>query len=232
MRTKSSLGRAGWRSPAVSASITSLIVVIAAAAPGLVRTSAASVSQGSVSAASDAVTVPAAAYIPDAPTLPREGWTAASGQSLPVHPAAAALDANALTYWDGRIAPGAPAAITIDMRVRQVVSGLTYEPPQMPSPVDVIGQYKVSVSGDGVDFATVATGTWSNTAAVKKIGIASVDARFVRLTALTTASGSGSRVAAAELYLQGAADDAAAPPPAAKSAVGAALDTNPAAVGQ
>ena len=232
MRTKSTLGRAGWPSPAVSASITSLIVVIAAAAPGIARTSAASVPQGSAPAGSDAIAVPAAAYTPDAPTLRREGWTATSGQSLPVHPATAALDSNALTYWDGRIGPGTPASITIGMRIPQIVSGLTYEPPQTPSPVDAIGRYKVAVSGDGVDFTTVATGTWSNTTAVKKVGMAAVDARFVRLTALTTASGSGSRVAAAELYLQGAADVAAAPPPAAKSAVGAQLDTNPAAVGQ
>ena len=178
------------------------------------------------------MTVPPAAYIPDAPILPREGWTATASQQSTSHPAEAALDSNAFSYWEGQTGSATPASITIDMRAPQVVSGLIYEPPQTPSPVGVIGQYEVSVSSDDVNFTTVATGTWANTTATKKIGIDAVDTRFVRLTAVSTAAGSGSEVAAAELYLQGTPNVAAALP-ASKAAVSTAqVSTNPAVVGE
>ena len=228
-------GRVGWMSPVVVASAAVLIIAAMASDAGAVRTGTAPTAQTAafVKSDSDPGTVPLAAYHPDARTLQREGWTAAASKPSAAHPAAAALDSNALSYWAAHTDSAAPASITIDMRARQVVSGLVYEPRQTPSPVEVIGQYKVSVSRDGVTFTTVATGTWSNTIAVKHISITPVDTRFVRLTALTTASGSGSTVAAAELYLQGAPDVAAAPP-AAKAAAArtAQISTNPSVVGQ
>ena len=106
-------------------------------------------------------------------------------------PAEAALDSNAFSDWDAQTGSATPASITIDMRAPQVVSGLIYEPPQTPSPVGAIGQYKVSVSNDDVNFTTVATGTWANTTAVKQVGFDPADTRFVRLTALSTAAGTG-----------------------------------------
>lgn len=223
--------RFGRTSPVVI-SVAALVIAAMASGPGVVRTGAAPTGQAGAPVGSDAdpMTVPVAAYTPDAPTLQREGWTTTANRSAAGHPAAAALDSNALSYWSAHTDPAAPASITIDMRAPQVVSGVVYEPPQTASPVDVIGRYKVSVSRDGVAFTTVATGTWSNTTAVKTVGLAAVDTRFVRITALTNASGSGTTVAAAELYLQGAPNVAA---PAAKSVVkSAALSTNPSVVGQ
>jgi galactose oxidase len=235
MTTKRARGRVSWTSPVVAASVAALIIGTTALDPEAFRSGTAPNPQsaGPAMSGSDPVTVPVAAYTPDAPTLQREGWTAAASQSAPGHPAAAALDSDALSYWAARTSPAAHASITLDMRAPQVVSGLVYEPPQSSSPMDVIGQYQVSVSRDGVRFTTVATGTWSNTTAVKNVGIAPVDTRFVRLTALKAASGSGSTVAAAELYLQGAPDVAAAPP-AAKAAAGrrAQISTDPSVVGQ
>ena len=84
------------------------------------------------------------------------------------------------------------------------MSGLIYEPRQGASPIGAIGRFEVSVSADGVHFETVSTGTWANTTAIKQVGIDAVETRFVRLTALSTASGSGSDIAAAEVYLRGA----------------------------
>jgi galactose oxidase len=231
MTTRWPRRRVGWTSPVLVASVAALI--IATMVPGASRTGTAPPAQSAAPAKSDSVTVPLAAYTSDAPTLQREGWTAAAGQPTAAHPAAAALDSNALSYWAAHTGSAAPASVTIDMRTPQVVSGLVYEPRQTRSPADVIGRYKVSVSRDGVRFTTVATGTWSNTTAVKKIGITPVDTRFVRLTALTTASGSGSTVAAAELYLQGAPDVTAAPRGAkAAAARSAQISTNPSVVGQ
>jgi galactose oxidase len=227
-------GRVGWRSSVAVASVAALVIAATTSDPGASRAGMAQNPRSAAPAVSDPdpMTVPVAAYTPDAPTLQREGWTAAASQSSAGHPAAAALDSDALSYWAAHTDSAAPASITVDMRAPQVVSGLVYEPPQTPSPVDVIGQYKVSVSMDGAAFTTVATGTWSNTTAVKNVGIAAVDTRFVRLTALNSASGSGSTVAAAELYLQGT-PTVTAPLAATKAAAkSAAISTNPSVVGQ
>jgi galactose oxidase len=227
----------------VSAVVTALVITVMVVGPATSSTAA-----PRSSSASGAIRVPAAAYVPDAPTLQREGWTATATQASPGDPADAALDSNAFSYWVGETGASTPASITIDMRADQVVSGLIYEPPQTPTPEDVIGQYAIGVSNDGVRFTTVATGTWSNTTAVKKTGMDAVDTRFVRLTALTAASGTGTAVAAAELYLQGAPHVAASAASVASAtsatsatrsaklnATGAAqaqLSTNPAVVGQ
>ena len=193
------------------------------------------------SALSAQVKVPPAAYVPDAPILAREGWTATASDQSAGHPAEAALDANAFSYWDSQAlsSPTGPSpSITIDMPRPQVVSGLVYEPRQGASPVGAIGRFEVSVSADGVHFVTVSTGTWANTTAIKQVGIDAVETRFVRLTALSTAAGSGSDISAAEVYLQGTPHVA----PSAKSGAKAvktqaqaqtpALSTNPAVVGQ
>ena len=179
------------------------------------------------------VTVPMAAYIPDAPILPREGWTVTASDQSASHPAQDVLDSNAFTYWDSQASlsqSGPSQSITVDMRGPQVVSGLIYEPRQGPDPVGAIGQFEVGVSADGVQFETVATGTWANTTAVKQVGIAPVTARFVRLTALSNAAGSGSDIAAAQIYLRGAPNVA----PSGAHAVSQvhAASTNPAVVGQ
>ena len=185
------------------------------------------------------VTVPVAAYTPDAPTLQREGWTASASQSLAGDPAEAALDANAFSDWVAAVGPATPASITIDMRAPQVVSGLIYEPPQTPSPVGVIGRYSIGVSNDGVTFITVATGTWSDTTVVKQIGFDPADTRFVRLTAVSPAAGTGTEVAAAEIYLQGVPHVLAAPAPSNTltaqrllATQAPTISTNPAVVGE
>ena len=109
------------------------------------------------------------------------------------------LDGRADTYWVGPLG----ASVTIDTGRTQVVSGLIYEPRQGPGPSGSIGEFAVSVSTDGVHFATVASGTWADDTAVKQVGMAPVTTRFVRLTGLSAASGTGADVSAAELYLQG-----------------------------
>ncbi len=156
------------------------------------------------SPASSAVKVTAAAYLHDAPTLARTGWSATSDDQAPGHGPASVLDGNAATYWDGQLAPwGGGAAVTIDTGRPQVVSGLIYEPRQGTVPDGSIGEFELSVSSDGIHFATVASGTWADDTAVKQVGMAPVSTRFVRLTGLSAASGTGTDVSAAELYLQG-----------------------------
>ncbi len=180
------------------------------------------------------VKVPPAAYIPDAPILPRTGWTVTASDQAAGHPADAALDSNAFSYWDSR-GPlsriGPSPSITIDMHASRVVSAIMYEPRQADHPVGAIGQFEVAISADGVHFKTVATGTWADTTATKEVGIDAVTTRFVRLTARSAAAGAGSDIAAAEIYLRGTPHVT----PASKSdakLTDATLSTNPGVVGQ
>ena len=159
-----------------------------------------------VSLLSGQVTVPPAAYIPDAPILARKGWTATASDQSAGHPTGAALDSNALTFWNsqGRLSPTGPSQwITIDLGTPRVVSSLLYEPRQGTMPVGAIGQFEISVSTDGIHFRTMATGTWANTTTIKQVGIDAVKTRFVRLTARSDAAGTGSDITAAEIYLRG-----------------------------
>jgi galactose oxidase len=176
----------------------------------------------------------AAAPIIDPPTLVREGWTATASTSVAGHPADAVLGGKASTYWESQSPTSRGTLsqwITIDMRGPQEVSGLTYEPRQGAHPVGEIGRFAVSVSTDGVHFgAPIATGTWADDAAVKQIGFTPVTVRMVRLTALSTAAGSGSYVAAAEIDLQGDLQVGAASSSNAKKSP--AISTNPAVVGE
>ena len=186
--------------------------------------------------ASHAVQVTAAAYVPDAPTLQRQGWTASASDATTGHDAASVLDSNAFTYWDSPLPPssnGSGPSITLDLPSPRVVSGLVYEPRQGASPLGAIGQFNVSVSSDGIHFTTTSMGTWANTTGVKEVGIAAVTTRFVRLTALTNASGSGADISAAELYLLGTPHVSATLTARVTSGAAAtpAVSTNPAVVG-
>jgi galactose oxidase len=173
-----------------------------------------------------------AAFQSDAPTLQPEGWTAQASSQLAGNPPLAALDDHATTYWNSNPANALPQSITIDMRGPETVSGLNYQPRQDTPPTGVIGQFEVSVSSDGANFTTAASGTWANTTDTKNIGIAPVTTRFVRLTALSYAAGSGSSVAAAGISLQGAPHVQAPTSNAPINGPNVNASTNPSVVGQ
>jgi len=213
-----------------------LLLVPGSARPVASVAAPSSVSE-SASASSHEVKPTVAAYVPDAPTLGRRGWTASASDATTGHPATSVLDANAFTYWESPLpspSNGNGASITLELPSPQVVSGIIYEPRQGASPVGAIGQFNVSVSSDGVHFTTTSMGTWADTTGVKEVGIAAVSTRFVRLTALTNASGSRADIAAAELYLLGTPHVSAnlTASVSSGSATTPAVSTNPAVVGQ
>ncbi|MFG2990450.1 discoidin domain-containing protein [Streptomyces sp. NPDC048257] len=152
---------------------------------------------------------PANAMEPAAPTLDRTGWTAtASDEETGSENGRAAhvLDGNSTTIWhskwSGTPAP-LPHSITIDMHRTAVVSALVYRP-RADGPNGRVGEYSISVSPDGLSWASpVATGTLADDASAKTLGFAPQGARFVRLTALTEAGGRGSWSSAAEMDLLG-----------------------------
>lgn len=178
---------------------------------------------------SDMVMPSASTYIPDAPVLVPEGWTAAASSQSAGHPADAVLDGMNAAYWQSRPSAALPQSVTIDMDGSQEVSALSYEPRHGTTPFGAIGQFQVTVSTDGKHFGSpVATGTWQNTTGVKTIGFAPVKVGWVRLTALTYAAGSGSAVTASSVTLYGAPQDEAT----LDSATSAVISTNPGVVGQ
>jgi hypothetical protein len=168
------------------------------------------------------------------PILQPEGWTVQASSHSSGHGPDAVLDDRVATYWNTKPSSSLTKAllqsITIDMRGPQAVSGVIYRPRDHTPPAGVIGRFKVGVSADGVHFVTAASGTWANTSETKHVGIEPVTTRFVRLTALSFAAGSGSSVAAAGISLQGAPQ--VQTPATNASSLAPALSTNPSVVGQ
>ncbi|MGW7328980.1 discoidin domain-containing protein [Streptomyces sp. NPDC054840] len=153
--------------------------------------------------------VPANAMEPTAPILDRAGWTATASDEETVGEngrAANVLDGNAATLWHSKYVPTPtplPHSITVDMHRTAVVSALVYRP-RTDGPNGRVGEYGISLSTDGLSWATpVATGTLADDVSPKTLGFAPQGARFVRLTALSEAGGRGPWSSAAEIDLLG-----------------------------
>ncbi len=163
------------------------------------------------------VAVPAAAYVPTAPTLDRSGWTASSAPARPGRRARVAATRRAMKVLDGRAGtawrPAEPRPgtgrgdtlrlhrLTIDLHRAATVSALRYTPGRRP--LGRIGRYAVNVSLDGRTWQRVTHGRWADTARTKTATFAPVVAGRVRLSAM---SGAGNRervTSAAEIDLLG-----------------------------
>ncbi len=174
------------------------------------------------------VAVPAAAYVPVAPTLDRSDWTAMSPPGRPGRSARAAARRRAMKVLDGRVRtawrpaeprPGTGRAatlrlgrLTIDLHGPAMVSALRYTPARKP--LGRIGRYAVHVSFDGRTWQRVTHGRWANSARAKTATFAPVPAGRVRLSVRSGAGKPAHVVGAAEIDLLGMPPDAP-PPPAA-----------------
>ena len=154
-----------------------------------------------------ASSLPEAAFAATSAPLPRTGWTVTASDEETVGEdgrAVNVLDGNASTIWHSRwsgTAAPLPHSITIDMHATRAVSGLSYLP-RSGSANGRIGRYEVHASTDGVTWgAALATGTWADDAVQKTATFASVQARYVRLRALTEVGNRGPWTSAAELNL-------------------------------
>ncbi|HWM07614.1 MAG TPA: discoidin domain-containing protein [Actinophytocola sp.] len=101
--------------------------------------------------------------------------------------------------WSGTAAP-LPHTITLDLAAPRDVLGLAVTP-RTGSPNGRIGRYEISVSTNGTTFGSpVLSGTWPDSAAEQSAVLAApVQARYVRLTALSEAGGRGPWSSAAEI---------------------------------
>ena len=135
----------------------------------------------------------------------RTGWTATAGSAQSGEGAEKVLDGKLDTLWhsDWNGCRQEDAWISIDMKQIQTVSALQYVPRQ--SQVNgLILEYKIEFSRDGSNWSTLpsVTGTWAKDNTTKMVTFSPVQARYVRLTGVTTASdGTLTFISAAEIYL-------------------------------
>ena len=134
---------------------------------------------------------------------PRTGWTVTADSFQPGNEATRVLDGDNTTFWHSAYSPTnapLPHNITINMQKLYYVSGLSYLPRQDGNSNGNIGQHKIQLSTDGVNWGTpVAFGTYLDDNSLKKTLFTATPAQYVRLIALTEAGGRGPWTSAAEI---------------------------------
>ena len=137
--------------------------------------------------------------------LSRTGWTTTVDSFQPGNEAARVLDGKPTTFWHTEYNPvdtPLPHNITINMHKLYHVNALSYLPRQDGNSNGNIGQHKIQLSTDGVNWgAPVAFGTYLDDKSLKKTTFTTAPAQYVRLIALTEAGGRGSWTSAAEINL-------------------------------
>lgn len=148
----------------------------------------------------------AEAYLQSAVELPRVGWTATASDQYGTYVASNVLDGETTTIWHSAytsttVSP-LPHSITIDMKATRQIAGLSYLPRQDSYNNGNIGRYSIGVSSDGTNWGSpVTTGTWSDTKIKKDAAFKPVNARYVRLTALSEAGNRNQWSSAAEINI-------------------------------
>jgi lysophospholipase L1-like esterase/hemin uptake protein HemP len=134
----------------------------------------------------------------DAPTLiPQAGWSLryVDSQELVGEDGAAvnSFDGNVNTMWHTQwytYSPPHPHEIQIDLGGVYDISGFRYLPRQDGGINGRIAQYEFYVSSDGSYWgASVATGTFANSASEKEVLFSPVTGRFIRLRSLSEVNG-------------------------------------------
>ena len=135
--------------------------------------------------------------------IARTGWTVTTDSFQPGNEPARVLDGDTTTFWHSAYSPvnvPLPHNITINMQKLYYVNGLSYLPRQDGNSNGNIGQHKIQLSTDGVNWGTpVAFGTYLDDNSLKKTLFTTAPAQYVRLIALTEAGGRGPWTSAAEI---------------------------------
>ncbi len=130
-----------------------------------------------------------------AATVPSGPWphyvspsaeTASATSANSGYPASYAVDTSRVTFWHTQFSPvhdPLPQSITVDLGATRNVDGLTYQTRLDGGTSGIITGYRVELSADGVNFAPVAVGSWSDDTSIKSVTFDRSAARFVRLTA-------------------------------------------------
>ncbi|MBO9625892.1 MAG: discoidin domain-containing protein [Microbacterium sp.] len=101
------------------------------------------------------------------------------------------LDGNPGTFWHSRWSADAtsyPHTVTLDLGSAETVDGISYLRRGANQNGPIKG-FQVAVSTDGQNYTTVATGEWKNIADWQDVNLTAVTARYVRITATSSISG-------------------------------------------
>ncbi len=129
--------------------------------------------------------------------LPRDGWKISASSERPDHPAAAAIDGKAGTYWSAGKA--APASLTVDLGALHDLAAVTVLPRQDGQADSMVDRYRIEWSADGMTWSAPVEGEFSNLRAnpvEQRVTLpAGTRARHIRFTALRVLEGKGVSVA-------------------------------------
>ncbi|WP_292764938.1 endo-alpha-N-acetylgalactosaminidase family protein [Microbacterium sp. UBA3486] len=133
--------------------------------------------------------------------------------------AANMLDGNAGTFWHSRWSSAAtsyPHVLTFDLGAAEQVDGISYLRRGANQNGPIKG-YEVAVSTDGQAYTPVASGEWNNIAEWQDVDFAETTARYIRVTALSSISGT-QFAAVAEMAVYGSSAPRAGHAPATRPA--------------
>jgi O-glycosyl hydrolase len=134
--------------------------------------------------------------------IPHSNMTATATSAQPGYPAQNAIDDNVTTLWHTSWSPYSPPpqSLTLKLDGTYNITGLIYQPRTDGNNNGMITQYAVSVSQDGTNFTTIATGTWPVDVTAKMATFATVQAQYIQLTGV---QGYNGYVSAAEVNVIG-----------------------------
>jgi galactose oxidase len=134
------------------------------------------------------------ASAPIGSAIARNNWAVTCDSAQSGNECNKAIDGNRDTFWHTFYGangdPKPPHTYTIDMKTTQNVNGLSMLPRQDGSRNGWIGRHEVYLSSDGTTWGSpVAIGSWFADSTTKYSNFETRPARYVRLVALTEASG-------------------------------------------
>ncbi|WP_168121431.1 discoidin domain-containing protein [Paenibacillus sp. HB172176] len=142
--------------------------------------------------------------VPTMQYVPQSQMTVTAASYQTDHTPELVLDGDSDTYWNIRTRPlpvdTLPQSLTLDLGEVYQVAQLDYTPRQDETTTKgMITAYNLYTSVDGVAFTqVVSNGTWIKDLSVKSAAFEEVEARYIRLEAL---SGSSGQAACAELNI-------------------------------
>lgn len=121
--------------------------------------------------------------------ISKSAWTIPSVDSeAENNPASYAIDGDINTFWHtpwGAEETAYPHEITINLGALYQLTGFTYLPRQDDNENGIIREFQISVSTDGINWEAAAEGTWGNAKNEKWVPLDTVNAQYVKLTAIS-----------------------------------------------